>query len=501
MVPTHIGKRIIGPDGSSFAIVEFIGRGAFGEVYRARCESSRQDVAVKLLPTGRLVDPLQRKALLNEIRAAQGIVHPNVVRVLFVDDGADPDLGPFACMEYVPGGTLDDLLRRHVDTKTQFSLPEAVRLMSGVAEGARAINERLVHRDIKPDNILMDRDVPKIGDFGISKFINESTRLGTFKGIQHLAYKAPEGWLNEANTFKLDVYAVGIIFFEVVALRHPLAHAVRDSGSASEWEKAHLYEICPDPRTLRDDLSMPLAQLVTRMVAKRPQDRPNWDEVQSVLQGHAATGAPEGIPAISQAVAAAVAKQREQEKRDLDSKRSENERQTQLRLYQYSCETLMKSFEIPVDQFNREFQSGNIKIDKHWAATRYVLPRGNAIEVSFFEPNPTGIKITAGLVVGGGWIGLGSGGRSANLVLLREGADDLYGRWVICEVRLMALVDPSKIVGRFGLTRETVEPFGFKDAYFYDQIRYASGIMHAFTYHFRNDVQGYFAELMLEGCQ
>lgn len=83
-------------------------------------------------------------------------------------------------------------------------------------------------------------------------------------------------------------------------------------------------------------------------------------------------------------------------------------------------------------------------------------------------------------MIGGGWIGLAQG-RSANLVLLKQGADDLYGR--------------------FGITRNTVIPFGFKDAYFYDQIQYATGMMHAFTYTFTDDVVGFFASSVHEACK
>ena len=100
----------------------------------------------------------------------------------------------------------------------QIPMPRAVEMMIDIAQGARAINEKLVHRDIKPDNILIEGKTLKIGDFGISKFVDESTRLQTFKGGQHIAYMAPEGWVGEANTFKLDVYAVGLVFFEILAL-------------------------------------------------------------------------------------------------------------------------------------------------------------------------------------------------------------------------------------------------------------------------------------------
>jgi hypothetical protein len=83
---------------------------------------------------------------------------------------------------------------------------------------------------------------------------------------------------------------------------------------------------------------------------------------------------------------------------------------------------------------------------------------------------------------------------------LRESNDDLYGHWVVCEVKLMALTDPQKIIGQFGITVQTVQPFGFRDAFFYDQIRYTQGV-HAFTYDFIDNVENYFATLIAEGCR
>ena len=110
------------------------------------------------------------------------------------------------------------------------------------------------------------------------------------------------------------------------------------------------------------------------------------------------------------------------------------------------------------------------------------------------------IKIRGGEIVGGGWIGI-SDGTSTNLVLIKEGPDDLYGRWVVCEIGIMALTDARKLLGRFGLTERTVLPFGFRDSDFYDQIQYATGIMHVFTYNFSDDVQDFFAQFLLEACK
>ena len=495
-----IGQRITGPQQEIFVISDFLGRGAFGEVYRGHGELTGNVVAVKLLPLGQLADDTDKRALLNEIKAARQITHPNVVRVLYVDEGTIPSLGPYVCMEYVSGGTLARLLRAQTQASTQIPLGRAIEMMIDITQGARAINEKLVHRDIKPDNILIEGKSLKIADFGISKFVDESTRLHTFKGGQHIAYMAPEGWANERNTYKLDVYAVGLVFFEILTLKYPLLAKVRDPGNILDWEKVHLYEACPDLRTQRDGLPMSLVQLISRMVAKRPQARPEWDEILKILSDPGIESAVSPHPAIAEAVAAAVAKRQEKEKHDLASARKAKESEKQNLLYGHSCEALFEHLQPAVEQFNREFQFGQIGVRKEFGATYYDLPTGNAVQVSFFEPKRTGIKIQNGKVIGGGWIGL-TVGRSANLVLLKEGDDDLYGQWIVCEVKLMALVDPRKIIGRFGITATTIQPFGFGGAYYYDQIQYAQGGVHAFTYNFIGNVAEYFAALVAEGCK
>ena len=500
MPSIHIGRQITGPDNERYVIVDFLGHGAFGEVYRATGEKTGAVLAVKLLPVGQLPDETGRRALLNEVRAAQQINHPNVIRVLHVDEGSFQDLGPYVCMEYVSGGTLARLLRVQNQTNSQIPLPRTIEMMIDIAQGARAINEKLVHRDLKPDNVLIEGSTLKIGDFGISKFVDESTRLHTFKGGQHVAYMAPEGWKNERNTFKIDVYAAGIMFFEILTLSHPLAPKVRDPGSLNEWEQVHLYETIPDLRNLRHDAAMPIIQLIPRMAAKRPQDRPNWDEVLRILSDPAVDAGAARNAVISEAVAAAVAQRQQEERRSLEMARKAEEAETGRRLYGHSCQVLLERFRPAVEQFNREFQFGSITAVEERGFHYWPLPSGNTIEVIFFAPHKTGIKIRGSELLGGGWIGLRRG-RSANLILLKESADDLYGRWIICEVKLMALVDPSSVIGKFGITERTVEPFGFNDANFYDQIAYAQGGMHIFTYHFDDDVEGYFALLIAEGCK
>ena len=106
----------------------------------------------------------------------------------------------------------------------------------------------------------------------------------------------------------------------------------------------------------------------------------------------------------------------------------------QLGLYSYSCRKLLEEFQPLVEQFNQTFQHGKITCDPRLGCI-YRIPQGREIQVLFFEPVKPGIKIRNGEVIGGGWIGI-SRGRSANLVLLKQSPDDLYGQWVVCEIRI-----------------------------------------------------------------
>ena len=494
-----LGTTFAGPKAERFKITDFLGHGAFGEVYRAVGEKSGRVVAVKLLPLGALAGPESREALLNEIRAAQMVEHPNVVQVLHVDGGDSSEIGPYVVMEYVSGGSLAKLLRAQEHSGIQIPLNRAVEMMIDIAQGARAINEKLIHRDLKPDNILIEEGKLKIGDFGISKFVDESTRLHTFKGAQHIAYMGPEGWASLTNTIKLDTYAAGLVFYQVLTLKHPLLEKVQDPGNFLDWEKAHLYQECPDVRSLREEVPLSIAQLLSRMVSKRPDDRPPWDEILDVLS-QPEVGIFKKHPSVSAAVEAAVARNKELQRKELEARALQDEREKQLGLYRYACRALLEQLDSVIEQFNQEFQHGQITRSGDVLGFVYHIPLGQNIWVNFFEPKKSGIKIRDGEVIGGGWVGLVQG-RSANLVLLKHGGDDLYGRWLVCEIGIMARVNRGKLIGSFGITKSTVVPFGFKDAFFYNQIQYATGTTHAFTYNFNDDVVGFFADLVREAYE
>jgi hypothetical protein len=223
-----------------------------------------------------------------------------------------------------------------------------------------------------------------------------------------------------------------------------------------------------------------------------------WDDILNVLS-QPEIGSSTKNPTVTAAVKAAVARNQELQKKELEAQARQDGREKQLELYRYACGALLEQLNPVIEQFNQEFQHGQITRRNDAGGIIYDIPLGQSIQVAFFEPR-RGIKIRNGEFIGGGWVGLPRG-RSANVVLLKHGADDLYGHWAMCELKFMGLVNPVKLIGQLGITRDTVEPFGLKAEYFYDQMQYATGVMHVFNYYFSDDVAGFFATLIHEAVK
>ncbi len=489
MAGKSIGRRVSGPAGEEFVLKDFLGLGAFGEVYRAIGATSGLVVAIKLLSESQFEGAEATESLVNEATLAREIEHPNVVKVLH--SGVDSTLGPYLIMEYVPGGTLKGLL--HAQSGHPLDLGRAIQIMLQIAQGARAINQRLIHRDIKPDNILIGGDQFKVADFGISKLVAERTRTRTFKGIGPLSHMAPEVWQSETHTIKLDVYSVGLVFFETLTLRHPLAEVAKGPSPFDAWRDAHVYHPVPDVRSVRRDVPLEIAQLIGRMTAKRPQDRPEWDEIIGILS----TATPEANDdsPTDRLVDKAVARHHELEKARLRAEQDRKQAQDIQRLYQASFEQLLTRFDAIAGDFNTRFQHGKIQRRDAGDSVLYELPGAASVQLRLFPRHETGRRIAGGEIIGGALIGLQKG-VSANLLLLREGANDLYGHWVGCFVKCHAIADPRSALQHLTSVPE-VSPFGFQsEEDFYKHIVHAAGGMHIFAYDIWPDVEKLFWELL-----
>jgi len=253
--PDHIGK---------YPLTRELGRGGMGVVYLGRHPELDIPVAIKVLPR----ELVQRDAsfaarFLQEARTTALISHPHVVRIF--DVGQDGDR-QFLVMEYVPGGSVRDLFAR----TGPLPVATALHLASGIAEALRvAAKYHIVHRDIKPDNILLDADgTPKLADLGMAKCMATTeasvTTTGVAMGTPY--YMAPEQARNAKNVdARADLYALGATLFHLLSGRPPF-----DGESALDILLRHLNDPLPDPRQIRPDLPANVVAILARLLEKDP---------------------------------------------------------------------------------------------------------------------------------------------------------------------------------------------------------------------------------------
>jgi eukaryotic-like serine/threonine-protein kinase len=246
-----------------FEILETLGVGGMGSVYKARDTRLDRFVALKLLRRELSVNPEEAARLEQEARVTAAVNHPNVVQV-YSTGTAHGQL--YLVMELVDHGSLDDLMAQ------QTRVPEAQVLETGiqVAKGLQAAHEKgLIHRDIKPANILFaDPQTAKIGDFGLAVAAGgqQAEAQSEIWGTPY--YVAPERLNNAPEDFRSDIYSLGATLFHVLAGRPPI-----DGETTSASELRMLKAISPDLRRVAPDVSRETARLVNRMLAPDPAHR------------------------------------------------------------------------------------------------------------------------------------------------------------------------------------------------------------------------------------
>jgi serine/threonine protein kinase len=254
-------QRYISDQGKTYRVVKRLGAaGGFGSVVEVEDEHGAR-YALKTLHFGVPADVLAVEA--ENLRSVR---HDNVVR--YADFGSDPE--PFVVMELATGGTLKDYIAEARQRGEHFPIDTIVEWARQMLRGLGAIHATLLHRDLKPGNVLLDGDTLKIADFGIARLVEASTRDETFKGGGTAAYMPPEGWAGRdgpSPTPAYDLYSLGVMLFEIATLQLPFG------GDREALRNAHLYTEPPTPTTLRPDLPPPLERLILRLLRKTPTQR------------------------------------------------------------------------------------------------------------------------------------------------------------------------------------------------------------------------------------
>ncbi len=262
-----------------YEIIERLGHGGMAEVYRGYHKGLDRYVAIKVLHTFIAEDADFKARFQREAQNVARLNHPNIMQAY--DYEYDEKTGSyFMVTELIEGQTLEQHLKKLAKNDQYMPLAEALQIIRqlGVAL-AYAHSHYMIHRDVKPANIMLGRDGRIIlTDFGIARIVRgEQTTAGGMVGSP--AYMSPEQCRGEAEDERTDLYALGVIFYKLLTGEVPY-----DADSPMEIILNHLDAPIPSVRKLRPDLPIKVDQLITRLLAKRPEDRyQSADALLSVL--------------------------------------------------------------------------------------------------------------------------------------------------------------------------------------------------------------------------
>lgn len=275
------GDSMIDKTIKHYKVDELLGRGGMGVVYRARDTKLNRSVALKMIRADLTADPDKLNRFIQEARAAAAITHPAIAQVYDIDTVEETT---FIVMEFIEGETVGSLI-----AKKELDLLGSVEIALQVAEGlAKAHKSKIIHRDIKSDNIMVTRDGhAKLLDFGLAKLLEPSpdaektltllenaptktlpqtTATGTIMGTT--SYMSPEQARGQSLSYPSDVFSLGVVLYEMVTGELPFK-----GDSPIDTMHAIAFEEARPVTAVRKNLPPDLHRIITRCLRKRPEDR------------------------------------------------------------------------------------------------------------------------------------------------------------------------------------------------------------------------------------
>lgn len=257
MVPDKIGR---------YKIEQELGRGGAATVYRAYDPSFAREVAIKVLPrdinhSERLMASLVR--FRRELKTIASLEHPSIVPVYDVGEERGQ---PFFVMRYMAGGSLVDWLKKH----GPFSLEDAAIIIEKLAAGLNYAHQKgIIHRDIKPDNVLFDKDNhPYLTDFGVAKLTEAGTSITSDEPVGTPAYLSPEQLEDGDVDKRSDIYSMGVMVYEMLTGQKPYGKSTKASAAYSRMTQP-----TPDIRAIKPDLPAEVSAVLQKAMAKDKKER------------------------------------------------------------------------------------------------------------------------------------------------------------------------------------------------------------------------------------
>lgn len=259
---------------SHYKIVDKIGEGGMGVVYKAEDTKLNRTVALKIPPLSVIQDKDKKARFLREAQACAALDHPNITRIYEVDEFEGQD---FICMEFVEGKTLARVLKQgplRIDQVVEVGLQICSALF-------QAHEKNIIHRDIKPENIMMtESGSVKVMDFGIAKFVDTVTLTREGEILGTVAYMSPQQAVGDEIDFRSDVFSVGTVLYELLTGKLPFT---------GEQPIAIVYSLLNEEplriRELREDVPVEFEQIIFKALRKDPRERyQNISEMQKDIE-------------------------------------------------------------------------------------------------------------------------------------------------------------------------------------------------------------------------
>ena len=261
--PTWIGRTL----GGRYKIEALLGQGGMSAVYKATDPNLKRVVAVKLIHSHLSIDPTFIQRFESEASAVASLRHPNIVQVFDFNN----DNGVYyMVLEFIPGETLQDRLKRLAETHRKLSLDEALKFTLNISDAMGYAHQRgMVHRDIKPANIMLDTQGQAIlMDFGIVKIMGGDSHTSTGAVVGTARYMSPESIRGEVADHRSDIYSLGVALYEMLSGRTPFI-----ADSAMTLMMMHLNDPVPDVRGFRPDIHPDIVAVLEKCLEKNRDER------------------------------------------------------------------------------------------------------------------------------------------------------------------------------------------------------------------------------------
>ena len=439
-----IGSKIFDGEKNEYEVIKSLGEGGFGQVLEVKKVSDGTKYALKIAKADGMTQE-EFKALVNEGKLATKVKHENVVDVIYFHDGSEhTGLPPYLLMEIANGGSLKEFLVNR--NNELLSAEEIISFSKQIIEGISAINKSLVHRDFHPGNILIHDGIIKITDFGLSKVVDAATRTKTFKGIQHIMYKAPESWKMEKNDFKLDMYSLGIVLYELCTLRYPY-ELPGSKDRFLEYQEAHLFGTFRKPSLINRDLSGHLEEVILKLLKKKPSDRfTSWEKCKELLDKEATK---DSLVNVSNLVSKSRATDLKNEQKKIESEKYAREEEEKNNHLKFMIEQLKSDVFPIVEAFNNETTTSQLLIeerdhlngftlrsDKNHCGVEFIVNRATPVRSQRMGHFDRVIETEDVVSMDGREVILwgvikNTNKRGVNIILTRDNEEDMYGTWQI----------------------------------------------------------------------